>query len=59
MSDANSTPIDYLAMARDAYEGSTSFFDASIRAQAEAGIRMFQGVHPAGSKVKTAPVARE
>lgn len=41
---------DYLAMAREAFSTSTTFFDASIRRQVESAIRQFQGVHPAGSK---------
>lgn len=41
---------DYLSLARDAYNASTTFFDSSIRKQVEAAIRQFQGVHPAGSK---------
>ncbi len=41
---------DYLSLAKEAFSSSTSFFDASIRRQAENAIRQFQGVHPAGSK---------
>lgn len=41
---------DYLSLARDAYNASTTFFDSSIRKQVEGAIRQFQGVHPAGSK---------
>lgn len=40
----------YLELAREAFNGSTTWFDASVRRQAEAGLRQFQGVHPAGSK---------
>lgn len=42
--------IDYLRLAREAYAESTTYFDASIRPQAESAIRQFQGVHPTGSK---------
>lgn len=42
--------VDYLRLAREAYSESTTWFDASIRPQAEAAIRQFQGVHPTGSK---------
>jgi hypothetical protein len=45
--DAN---VRYLGLARDAFSSSTSFFDSSIRREAEASIRQFQGQHPAGSK---------
>ncbi len=41
---------DFLQLARDAFTSSTTFFDASIRQQAEAALRQFQGVHPSGSK---------
>ena len=41
---------NYLALAREAYSTSTTFFDSSIRPQIEAAIRQFQGVHPNGSK---------
>jgi hypothetical protein len=39
-----------LQLAQEAYTSSTTYFDASIRKQIEAGIRQFQGVHPVGSK---------
>lgn len=42
--------MDYLQLAQQAFNGSTSYFDANIRKQAEAGLRQFQGQHPAGSK---------
>lgn len=42
--------LDFLKLAREAYQTSTTFFDTSIRKQVEAAIRQFQGVHPAGSK---------
>lgn len=41
---------DYLGLAREAYDTSTTYFDSSIRKQVEAAIRQFQGVHPAASK---------
>lgn len=41
---------DFLRLAREAYTASTTYFDASIRPQIEAGIKQFQGVHPSGSK---------
>ena len=41
---------DFLSMAREAFSTSTTYFDSSIRREAEAAIRQFQGVHPAGSK---------
>ncbi len=41
---------DYLAMAREAFTASTTYFDSSIRAKIESNLRQFQGVHPAGSK---------
>ena len=44
---------DYLALAREAFNSSTTFFDSSIRAPVEAAIRQFQGVHPQGSKYHT------
>lgn len=43
-------PPDWLTLARDAYTSSTSYFDASIRQEVEAGLRQFQGQHPTGSK---------
>lgn len=42
--------MDWLQIARDAYSASTRYFDASIRPEIEAGMRQFQGIHPAGSK---------
>ena len=44
---------DFLALSRDAFTSSTTFFDASIRAAVEAALRQFQGVHPQGSKYYT------
>jgi hypothetical protein len=41
---------DWLNLAREAYTTSTTYFDASIRRQAESDIRQFQGQHPVGSK---------
>lgn len=43
-------PIDWLGMARHAYDASTTWFDASVRRDIEQDIRQFQGAHPAGSK---------
>lgn len=43
-------PDRYLALARDAFTGSTTFFDSSIRPQIESAIRQFQGIHPTNSK---------
>lgn len=39
-----------LQMARDAFSGSTTYFDANIRPDLERNLRQFQGKHPAGSK---------
>jgi hypothetical protein len=39
-----------LKLAQEAYQSSTSYFDASIRKQVESDIRQFQGQHPTGSK---------
>lgn len=41
---------NYLSLARNAFDTSTTYFDSSIRPQIEAAIRQFQGVHPQGSK---------
>lgn len=41
---------DPLKLAREAYLGSTSYFDASIRGQIEQDLRQSQGLHPRGSK---------
>jgi hypothetical protein len=41
---------DWLGVAREAFNTSTSYFDANIRKQVESALRQFQGVHPAGSK---------
>ncbi len=43
-------PLNYLQISQEAFTESTTFFDNSIRPQAEAGLRQFQGVHPKGSK---------
>lgn len=43
-------PTDWLSLARDAYQSSNSYFDASIRNGVEADLRQFQGQHPQGSK---------
>ena len=44
---------DWLTIARDAFVGSTNYFDNSIRFDIEQDIRQFQSVHPAGSKYLT------
>jgi hypothetical protein len=48
--ESNSLLGRALQLAQEAYSSSTTYFDASIRKQIEAGIRQFQGVHPVGSK---------
>jgi hypothetical protein len=40
----------WLKLAREAASSSCSYFDTNIRAQIEADIRQFNGVHPRGSK---------
>ena len=40
----------WLKRARDAFDGSTSYFDSNIRSQVEANLRQVQGKHPANSK---------
>lgn len=47
---ATTGQADPLQLARDAYSSSTSFFDSSIRRDAEAALRQFQSRHPVGSK---------
>ena len=42
--------MDYLQLCRDAYESSTSYFDANFRKQIEDNMRMFQSKHPKDSK---------
>lgn len=39
-----------LDMARDAFSGSTTYFDANIRPDLERNLRQFQSKHPSGSK---------
>lgn len=39
-----------LQLARDAFSGSTSYFDANIRPEVERDLRQFQSKHPTGSK---------
>ncbi len=39
-----------LQLAKDAFSGSTSYFDANIRPRAERDLRAFQSLHPTGSK---------
>ena len=46
MIDANNA----LALARDAFSGSTMYFDANIRPELEQDLRAFQSKHPSGSK---------
>ena len=41
---------DWLALSRDAYETSTTYFDANIRRQIEKNISLYRSKHPAGSK---------
>jgi len=41
---------DWLALARNAFRGSTTYFDSSIRRQIEQDLRQFQSEHPLGSK---------
>lgn len=41
---------DWLSLARDAYSGSTQYFDSSIRRQIEQDIRQFNSEHAQGSK---------
>jgi hypothetical protein len=45
---------DYLDLAKQAYEASTTYFDANIRADLEYGVRAFRSEHAAGSKYLTA-----
>ena len=40
---------DWLSIARDAFVGSTNYFDNSIRVDIEQDIRQFQSVRPVGS----------
>lgn len=39
-----------LQLARDAFSGSTTYFDANIRPEVERDLRQFQSKHPSGSK---------
>lgn len=41
---------DWLSLARDAFQASSTYFDTSVRSQVEADIRQSQGLHPTGSK---------
>lgn len=43
-------PANALQLARDAFSGSTSYFDANIRPELERDLRQFQSKHPNGSK---------
>lgn len=47
------TPEQALKLARDAFDTSTTYFDASIRAGLEGDIRRWQSRHAAGSKYTT------
>jgi len=50
MAEQDITQDIWLKRARDAYDGSTSYFDSNIRSQVEANLRQVQGKHPANSK---------
>ena len=39
-----------LELARDAFDASSSYFNAAIRPRVESNLRQFQSIHPAGSK---------
>lgn len=39
-----------LSLAHEAYDASSTYFDANVRPQAEADLRQFNGKHPVGSK---------
>ena len=45
--------IDWLALARTAYDNSTSYLDRNYRGQWERSVSNFQSKHPAGSKYNT------
>ena len=45
--------VDWLAIVREAYDGSTDYFDANYRAQIERNISNFRSEHPSGSKYHT------
>lgn len=47
------TDADWLAIVREAYDGSTDYFDANYRAQIERNVSNFRSEHPAGSKYHT------
>ena len=44
---------DWLAIVREAYDGSTDYFDANYRAQIERNVSNFRIEHPSGSKYHT------
>jgi len=44
------TEEDWIAIARDAYETSTSYLDNNIRKQIEKNLALFRSKHPSGSK---------
>lgn len=50
MAEQDITQDIWLKRARDAYSGSTTYFDSNVRSQIEANLRQFQGKHPANSK---------
>lgn len=41
---------DWIGLAREAFQASSSYFDANVRRQIEADLRQSQGQHPVGSK---------
>lgn len=41
---------DWMKLAAEAYDGSTSYFDTNIRRQVESNMRQFQSKHPSNSK---------
>ena len=41
---------DWLKIAKESYESSTTYFDTHVRPQVDANIKAFQSKHPAGSK---------
>ena len=47
------TDADWLAIVREAYDGSTDYFDANYRAQIERNVSNFRSEHPLGSKYHT------
>lgn len=47
---ATTVGSDWLSLARDAFQASSTYFDSSVRSQVEADYRQAQGLHPSGSK---------